>query len=180
MLLGSVSNSHVPSPYKAMEHNGLKIMILLRLSPLIPNHTLDYVSGVSSISLRDYTIALIGILPATIALCYTGATASSVAEGTESATKANTIMLVAGLIFAFAGALLASYYAKQELDKIIQDESPLDDDSTNNRPSVVGHDNNRISYNNDQDVVTQGDGIIRVLSGSHLATTANKLDCALV
>jgi SNARE associated Golgi protein len=105
--------------YIALEHNGLKIMILLRLSPLIPNHTLDYVSGVTSITLRDYIIALIGILPATIALCYTGATASSVAEGKESATNINSIMLIAGLVFALAGALLASYYAKQELDKLI-------------------------------------------------------------
>ena len=41
-------------------------MLLLRLSPLIPFNALDYISGVTSISLRDYSLALCGILPGTI------------------------------------------------------------------------------------------------------------------
>lgn len=94
-------------------------MILLRLSPLIPNHALDYISGVTSISVRDYSMALIGIMPSTIAFCYIGATASSVAEGKDNANKVHTTMLILGLVFALAGAILASYYAKQELDKIL-------------------------------------------------------------
>ena len=64
---------------RALEGNGLKIMVLLRLSPLIPYTALDYMSGLTSISFWSYALALVAILPGTIAFCFLGATASSIA-----------------------------------------------------------------------------------------------------
>jgi hypothetical protein len=96
-------------------------MILLRLSPLIPYNALDYISGVTSIPLRDYSIALIGILPGTILFCFVGATASSLADGGLDASGHRGLrlfVLVFGLVSAFAGAYTASYYSKIELDKV--------------------------------------------------------------
>lgn len=115
---------------RALESNGLKIMILLRLSPLIPNHALDYISGVTSISIKDYWIASIGIMPSTVGFCYIGATASSVAEGTDNANQVQTTMLLVGLFFAFAGAMLASFYAKKELDNLLNLEMENHDNSS--------------------------------------------------
>jgi uncharacterized membrane protein YdjX (TVP38/TMEM64 family) len=124
-------------------------MILLRLSPLVPNHALDYISGVTSISLKDYWFALIGIVPSTVAFCYIGATASSVAEGKDHANHQiqKTTMLLIGLFFAFAGAIVASYYAKKELDKLLNIEeynntNDDDDDEYNEMSSYYHHNSN--------------------------------------
>ena len=105
---------------RALESNGLKIMVLLRLSPLIPYNALDYISGVTSISLRDYTIALVAILPGALMLCFFGASASSLSDRTSS-TSSNTVKIVtivSGILFGGCGVYMASYYSKLELDRV--------------------------------------------------------------
>ena len=114
----------------ALEGNGFKIMILLRLSPLIPYNALDYISGVTSISIGQYSLALIGIIPGTITFCYIGATASTFTEGTTSASSNGILhktILLLGVLFALAGAAVASYYSKIELDKIMTETIDRDD-----------------------------------------------------
>lgn len=95
-------------------------MLLLRLSPLIPFNALDYISGVTSISFRDYALALFAILPGTIMFCMVGATASSLTDTDSSSESqlARRVSLVGGLLFAVIGVSVASYYSKQELDKV--------------------------------------------------------------
>lgn len=114
----------------ALEGNGFKIMILLRLSPLIPYNALDYISGITSISIAQYSLALIGIIPGTITFCYIGATASTFTDGTTSESsdgRLHTTILVLGVFFALTGAAVASYYSKIELDKIIAENVNRDD-----------------------------------------------------
>jgi uncharacterized membrane protein YdjX (TVP38/TMEM64 family) len=53
----------------ALEEKGFHIMVLLRLSPIIPFNVVNYLAGVSAISLANYCMALVGILPGTI-LCF--------------------------------------------------------------------------------------------------------------
>jgi hypothetical protein len=94
-------------------------MILLRLSPLIPYNALDYMSGVTAIPLWSYTLALIGILPGTIMFCFVGASASSLADSTQSGNKTVRILtIVFGVVFAVTGISVASYYSKLELDRV--------------------------------------------------------------
>jgi uncharacterized membrane protein YdjX (TVP38/TMEM64 family) len=105
----------------ALQGNGLKIMILLRLSPLIPYNALDYMSGVTAIPLWSYTVALIGILPGTIMFCFIGASASSLTDSTSSPSDNKTvkvITIVFGVTFAMIGVSVASYYSKLELDRV--------------------------------------------------------------
>merc|ERR1712050_351745 len=59
---------------RAMEGNGFKIMLLLRLSPL-PFNVIDYVSGMTSVSLRDYALALFGLIPNACVVSLLGASA---------------------------------------------------------------------------------------------------------
>jgi len=123
-------------------HAGLKIMLLLRLSPLIPYNALDYISGVTSIPLWSYTVALIGMLPGTILFVALGATASTLTKDDDTnplnppanpqptnnnnnaATQrlVDISALVGGLTFAISGVALASYYSKLELEKILEQE----------------------------------------------------------
>lgn len=107
--------------------SGLKIMILLRLSPLIPFAALDYLLGISSITMWNYLVALVAILPATIVYTALGATASSLTmeddeNDSEGHRRVKTVMLTLGVLFALAGVLVASYYSKKELDKIIEQD----------------------------------------------------------
>ncbi|KAG7337645.1 SNARE associated golgi protein [Nitzschia inconspicua] len=112
---------------RALERNGLKIMVLLRLSPLIPYNALDYMSGITSIPLRDYTIALVALLPGALMLSFFGASASSLADSTTSTnTTVKIITIVSGLVFGGGGVYTASHYSKLELDRILQARSPND------------------------------------------------------
>jgi hypothetical protein len=131
---------------KAMEGNGFKIMLLLRLSPLIPFNALDYISGVTSISLQKYSLALVGIIPGTITFCYIGATASSFGDATTAASANKTLhatILVLGVVFALAGGAVASYYSKIELERILHlnrdspDFLPLDTSAAESNTEII-------------------------------------------
>ena len=94
-------------------------MLLLRLSPLIPYNALDYLSGITAIPLWAYSLALVGLLPGAVTLCFIGARASSLTDGSASDNMTLKIMtLVAGVVFALGGILVASYYSKRELEKV--------------------------------------------------------------
>ena len=64
---------------QAVSREGLKLVLLTRLSPAFPFSLLNFAYGLSEVSLRDYTIGLIGILPGTILFCGLGALAGDVA-----------------------------------------------------------------------------------------------------
>jgi len=98
-------------------------MVLLRLSPLIPFNALDYISGITSISLKDYAIALVAILPGAIVLCFAGASASSLTPDPDEPSSSDSktvkiITIVSGILFGGGGVYLASYYSKLELDRV--------------------------------------------------------------
>jgi len=96
-------------------------MVLLRLSPLIPYNALDYMSGITAIPLWAYSLALIGLLPGTISLCFIGASASSLTDGSSSENMTMKIVtIVAGVAFAVSGVAVASYYSKRELEMVSQ------------------------------------------------------------
>ena len=65
---------------KAVSSEGLKLVLLTRLSPAFPFSLLNLVYGLSEVSFRDYSIGLIGILPGTILFCCLGALAGDVAR----------------------------------------------------------------------------------------------------
>eukprot|EP00531_Pseudo-nitzschia_arenysensis_P015328 CAMPEP_0116129854 /NCGR_PEP_ID=MMETSP0329-20121206/8148_1 /TAXON_ID=697910 /ORGANISM="Pseudo-nitzschia arenysensis, Strain B593" /LENGTH=366 /DNA_ID=CAMNT_0003624153 /DNA_START=122 /DNA_END=1222 /DNA_ORIENTATION=- len=125
---------------RALETNGLKIMVLLRLSPLIPFNALDYISGITSISLRDYAIALLAILPGAIVLCIAGASASSLSDRTSTSENSTIkiISIVVGLVSGGYGVYLASHYSKMELDRILATQAEVDS-MTNGSVSLPEH-----------------------------------------
>ena len=68
---------------KAVSREGLKLVLLTRLSPAFPFSLLNVVYGLSDVSFRDYTIGLIGILPGTILFCGLGDLAGDFARFSE-------------------------------------------------------------------------------------------------
>jgi len=65
---------------RAVSQEGLKLVLLTRLSPAFPFSLLNLAYGLSDVSLRDYTLGLIGILPGTVLFCGLGALAGDVAR----------------------------------------------------------------------------------------------------
>jgi uncharacterized membrane protein YdjX (TVP38/TMEM64 family) len=65
---------------QAVSREGLRLVLLTRLSPAFPFSLLNLAYGLSEVSLRDYTFGLIGILPGTVLFCALGSLAGDVAR----------------------------------------------------------------------------------------------------
>jgi uncharacterized membrane protein YdjX (TVP38/TMEM64 family) len=57
---------------RAVSAHGRRIVFLLRLSPVVPFNFLNYVLGLTTISVLDFTVASIGTIPGTIVYTYGG------------------------------------------------------------------------------------------------------------
>jgi uncharacterized membrane protein YdjX (TVP38/TMEM64 family) len=106
---------------KALAEKGLRIMVLLRLSPIIPFNVINYVAGVTAISFWSYVLALFAIIPGTVLYVFLGASAGSLADSANSGDNLTVtiIVVVVGVIFGFLAIALTSYYAKKELNRVV-------------------------------------------------------------
>jgi len=103
-----------------MKENGFRIMALLRLSPIIPFNAINYISGVTSISLLAYTLANIAIIPGTVLFVFVGASAGCITNDMGNGGGTVTIVaFVIGAVFAVFAIFLTSFYARRELNRII-------------------------------------------------------------
>jgi uncharacterized membrane protein YdjX (TVP38/TMEM64 family) len=65
---------------------GWIIVLLMRLSPVIPFNLLNYALGATRVSLRDYVLAsAVGMLPGTAMYVYLGSLAGELAAGSARA-----------------------------------------------------------------------------------------------
>ena len=104
---------------RAVSKEGLKLVLLTRLSPAFPFSLLNLAYGLSEVSLRDYSIGLIGILPGTVLFCGLGALAGDVARfgevlGGEADAGTWTLRLV-GVLATLAVVWLVSRAARRAL-----------------------------------------------------------------
>lgn len=78
--------------------HGLKIVILLRLSPVAPFGLLNYVFGLTQLKTRSYALATgIGLLPTTFLYAYVGSLAKSVADLGTAGAPVRGVLYWAGL-----------------------------------------------------------------------------------
>lgn len=64
---------------RAVEKNGFRLVVLLRMSPAVPFVLLNYALGLSRVKLLDYVAASIGMLPVVALYVYTGKVAGDLA-----------------------------------------------------------------------------------------------------
>ncbi|KST63246.1 TVP38/TMEM64 family protein [Mastigocoleus testarum] len=74
---------------KAIAKEGFKIVLLTRLSPVFPFNLLNYVLGVTQVSLKDYILGSIGMIPGTILYVYIGSLATDLTR-LDSSNLPNT------------------------------------------------------------------------------------------
>ena len=107
---------------RAVSQEGLKLILLTRLSPAFPFSLLNLAYGLSDVSLRDYSLGLIGILPGTVLFCGLGALAGDVARfGDVLGGKADAgtwALRVIGVLATLAVVWLVSKAARRALQDV--------------------------------------------------------------
>jgi uncharacterized membrane protein YdjX (TVP38/TMEM64 family) len=95
---------------RAVAREGLKIVFLLRLSPVVPFNLLNYALGLTSVSLRDYLLASVGMLPGTVLYVSYGTVLGNLAQIAAGVRpppgKGSTALLATGL----AATILAAFF----------------------------------------------------------------------
>jgi uncharacterized membrane protein YdjX (TVP38/TMEM64 family) len=86
---------------RAIEKNGFKAVVLLRLQPVLPFNILNYALGLTNIRLRDYVLASwIGMFPATVLYVYLGSIMNDISDllrGRPNSGMAGRLLLWGGL-----------------------------------------------------------------------------------
>ncbi len=104
---------------QAVSREGLKLVLLTRLSPAFPFSLLNLAYGLSAVSLRDYVIGLIAILPGTVLFCSLGALAGDVARFGEvlsgQADLGTWSLRIIGLVATVASVWVAGRAAQRAL-----------------------------------------------------------------
>ena len=119
----------------AMRHDGFPIVLLARLSPLIPYNLLNYGLSITAARFRDYVLATwIGMLPAIVLYVYTGSLAKSLTtltSGGRAPSWAAHSLLAIGFAATAALTVLITRRATRVLRERLAAESqpPLPDRS---------------------------------------------------
>jgi uncharacterized membrane protein YdjX (TVP38/TMEM64 family) len=110
---------------QAVAQEGFKIVFLTRLSPLFPFNLLNYAFGITQVSLKDYVLGSVGMIPGTILYVYIGSLIGSVAQlGIKGQTlDPQTQMLQWGIkIIGFMATIAVTVYITKIAQKAL-DES---------------------------------------------------------
>ncbi len=106
----------------AVAKEGWKIVLLTRLSPIFPFNLLNYAFGVTQVSLKDYILGSLGIIPGTVMYVYIGSLAGNLAmintphQPTTPETQTwQWVMQVVGLIATVAVTVYVTRVAQKAL-----------------------------------------------------------------
>ena len=107
---------------RAIEKNGFKAVVLLRLQPVLPFNILNYALGLTSIRLRDYMLASwIGMFPATVLYVYLGSVMNDISDllrGRPNSGMAGRFLLWGGL----AAIVVLVWWLGRIAKKALRDE----------------------------------------------------------
>lgn len=116
---------------RAIKRHGFRVMLLLRLCPLIPFHALNYIGGITAVRWEAFTASMIGMLPIQILTVTIGATTESLvnSSGTEDQQLIHTVLVCSGLAFTIIAFCIILYMARKELTAELE-EAALMESST--------------------------------------------------
>ena len=106
---------------RAVGREGLKIVLLTRLSPAFPFNLLNYAYGLTQVTFRDYVIgSLVGMVPGTAMYVYLGSLITSVsqlASGAPSGGIAKQALTFLGFAATVAVTVVITRIARRALDE---------------------------------------------------------------
>lgn len=114
-------DSRAAAVLEAVGREGVKVVLLLRLSPVVPYNLLNYALGVSPLRYRDFAVGSIGMLPGTVLYTYYGKVVGDVAAlaaGTAAPRGPEYyVLLVVGLAATLAATVIVTRAAKRGLSQ---------------------------------------------------------------
>lgn len=129
------SNTKFKAIEAAVAREGFKIVLLTRLSPIFPFNLLNYAFGVTQVSLKDYILGSIGMLPGTVMYVYIGSLAGSLATlGTKpslspQAELVQWLIRIVGLVATIAVTVYITRIAQHALKQSIPATEAIDGQS---------------------------------------------------
>ncbi|KAF0907330.1 hypothetical protein E2562_015830 [Oryza meyeriana var. granulata] len=107
----------------AIERSGFKIVLLLRLVPLLPFNMLNYLLSVTPVGIGEYMLASwLGMMPITLALVYVGTTLKDLSDVTHGWSEISTtrwILIISGFIMSVILIICVTRIAKSSLEKAL-------------------------------------------------------------
>ncbi|KAG6766503.1 hypothetical protein POTOM_030589 [Populus tomentosa] len=114
----------------AIQKSGFKIVLLLRLVPLLPFNMLNYLLSITPVPIGEYMLASwIGMMPITLALVYIGTTLKDLSDVTHGWSEFSTtrwVLIVLGLVVSVVLMFCVTKVAKSALDKALAENEDLD------------------------------------------------------
>lgn len=112
---------------RAVGRGGLRVVVLMRLSPLLPFNLLNYALAVSPVRMRDYVVgSFLGMLPGTVLFVYLGSLVTDAAALLEGAPTQSwrPVLWAVGALATGAVSWILARYARAELDKLLAERGP--------------------------------------------------------
>ncbi len=131
---------------QAVAREGFKIVLLTRLSPLFPFNLLNYAFGVTQVSLRDYVLGSIGMIPGTVMYVYIGsllgdlATLGMKTELPPATQRLQLALNIVGLVATIAVTLYVTRVARTALQQTVAQHQDQEDASTHPPDGATSHD----------------------------------------
>ncbi|KAK9835381.1 hypothetical protein WJX81_006168 [Elliptochloris bilobata] len=118
----------------AVAEEGWKMVLLLRLAPVVPFAALNYALGATSVGLWPYTWAsAVGIVPGVVAFVYVGSVAGGIGEVLAGRARPPPGVAIAGAIASvvaiFATGALITVHARRAIQRRLHRVRPQDSQS---------------------------------------------------
>ncbi|MEO1209665.1 MAG: TVP38/TMEM64 family protein [Cyanobacteria bacterium J06638_20] len=123
-------NAQFKAVDRAVGREGLKIVLLTRLSPIFPFNLLNYAFGVTGVSLRDYVLGSVGMIPGTIMYVYLGSLAGNLATIGAGEAPSNPTITWTIRIVGFIATVAVTLYVTRVARKALQESIGNDQEAT--------------------------------------------------
>ncbi|KAM6541201.1 hypothetical protein CsatB_005648 [Cannabis sativa] len=114
----------------AIQRSGFKIVLLLRLVPLLPFNMLNYLLSVTPVRIEEYVVATwLGMMPITFTLVYIGTTLkdlSDVTHGWNELSTSNWVFIALGFGISIIILVFITKVAKASLDKALAENGEVE------------------------------------------------------
>ncbi|WRX21338.1 SNARE associated Golgi protein - like 5 [Theobroma cacao] len=129
----------------AIRRSGFKIVLLLRLVPLLPFNVLNYLLSVTPVPIGEYMLASwLGMMPITLALVYVGTTLKDLSDVTHGWSEFSTArwvshaFLISGLAVSVVLMVCVTKVAKSALEKALAENEDVDNIVGSPQLPIVG------------------------------------------
>ena len=122
------NDARVAAIDRAIAAHGFKLVLLLRLSPVLPFNLLNYALALTRVRLRDYVLgSALGMFPATVLFVYLGSLVSSGAEllaGRPASGAAGSVLYWGGLVATLGAVVMMTRLSRGALQRALAQPAP--------------------------------------------------------